>query len=45
MTVTIDTKTLSVEGGGISENVEVVGTFMDKWQDATYGRKRRFLAQ
>ncbi len=43
MTVTIDSKTLKVEGGGIGENVEVVGSFVDKWQDATYRKEAKIF--
>ena len=43
MTVTIDSKTLNVEGGGIGENVEVVGSFVDKWQDATYRKEAKIF--
>jgi len=43
MTVTIDSKTLKVEGGGIGENVEVVGSFVDKWQDSTYRKEAKIF--
>jgi len=43
MTVLIDEKTLKVEGGGIGENVEVVGTFVDKWQDAAYRKEAKIF--
>ena len=43
MTVTIDTKTLTVEGGGIQENVEVVGTFVDRWQSETYRKEAKIF--
>ena len=43
MTVTVDAKTLSVEGGGIGESVEVVGSFIDKWQDETYRKEAKIF--
>jgi len=43
MAVTIDGKTLNVEGGGISENVKAVGTFVDKWQDAQYVKEAKIF--
>ncbi len=39
MTVSIDGKTLKVEGGGIQENVKPVGTFVDRWIDASYRKE------
>ncbi len=43
MTVTIDTKTLNVEGGGIGEGVEVVGTFIDRWKNETYAKEAKIF--
>jgi hypothetical protein len=43
MTVTIDTKTLNVEGGGIEESIEVVGSFVDKWQDEAYRKEAKIF--
>ena len=36
MTVTIDSKSLSVEGGGIEESTEPVGSSVDKWLNGAY---------
>lgn len=43
MTVTIDTKTLNVEGGGIEESIEVVGSFVDKWVNGTYAKEAKIF--
>jgi len=43
MTVTIDSKTLNVIGGGIKENVEVVGTFVDKWINGAYAKEAKIF--
>ena len=43
MTVTIDEKTLKVEGGGISENVKPVGTFTDRWVDSSYRKEAKIF--
>lgn len=43
MTVTIDTKTLNVEGGGIEEGAEVIGTFVDRWQNGTYVKEAKIF--
>ena len=43
MTVTIDSKTLNVEGGGIQEGAEVVGSFADKWTNGTYARAAKIF--
>jgi len=39
MTVTLDTKTLNVEGGGIEENVDPVATFVDRWISGEYRKQ------
>jgi hypothetical protein len=43
LTVTIDGKTLKVEGGGIQENVKPVGTFTDRWVDAAYRKEAKIF--
>ena len=43
MTVTIDGKTLNVVGGGITESVKSVGTFLDKWIDEQYWKKAKII--
>ncbi|OYT47631.1 hypothetical protein B6U79_03850 [Candidatus Bathyarchaeota archaeon ex4484_231] len=43
MTVTIDGKTLKVEGGGIRENLKPVGTFTDRWIDAVYKKEAKIF--
>ena len=43
MTVTIDSKTLAVEGGGIQENIEVVGSFVDRWQNEAYRKEAKIF--
>ena len=41
--VMIDGKILDVEGGGIIEGEEVVGTFVDKWQNASYAKEAKIF--
>jgi len=43
MTVTIDSKSLSVEGGGIGEIIEVVGAFVDKWINGAYAKEAKIF--
>jgi len=43
MTVTIDGKTLNVIGGGITESVKPVGTFLDKWINEEYWKKAKII--
>jgi len=43
MTVTIDSKTLNVEGGGIGESIEVVGSFVDKWISGAYAKEAKIF--
>ncbi len=43
MTVTVDTKTLNVEGGGIEENAEPVGSFVDKWVNGSYAKEAKIF--
>ena len=43
MGATIDAQTLSIEGGGIEENVKGVGTFIDKWENEKYKKKASIL--
>lgn len=41
--VIIDGKTLNVEGGGIIEGEEVIGTFIDRWQNETYRKEAKIF--
>ena len=43
MTVTIDSRTLNVEGGGIEEGVEVVGSSVDKWVNGSYAKEAKIF--
>jgi len=43
LTVTIDTQTINVEGGGISETIEVVGSFVDKWVNGAYVKEAKIF--
>jgi len=43
MTVTLDTKALSVEGGGIEETVEPVGSFVDRWINGEYKKEAKIF--
>ena len=43
MTVTLDTKTLNVEGGGIEETVEPVGSFVDRWINGEYKKEAKIF--
>ena len=43
MGATIDSQALTIEGGGIQENVKSVGTFIDKWENETYKKKASIL--
>jgi len=43
MTFTIDVKTLNVEGNGIAETVEVIGTFIDRWKNETYAKEAKIF--
>ena len=43
MTVTLDSQTLLVEGGGISEEVVVVGVFNDRWISGVYKKYATIL--
>jgi len=40
---TIDSQALSIEGGGIEENVKSVGTFVDKWENEKYKKKASII--
>lgn len=41
MTVTIGTKALNVEGGGLSESTEVVGSYVDRWINGSYAKEAK----
>ncbi len=43
MTVTLDTKTLNVEGGGIEETVDPVATFVDRWISGEYRKQAKIF--
>jgi hypothetical protein len=43
VTVTIDGKTLNVEGGGVSENVKAVGSFIDRWENGAYQKEAKIF--
>jgi len=43
MAVTIDSKTLNVEGGGISESVKAVGSFVDRWENESYVKEAKIF--
>jgi hypothetical protein len=43
MAVTIDGKTLKIEGGGISENLKPVGTFTDRWVNGSYKKEAKIF--
>jgi len=44
MTVTLDAKTLNVEGGGIEETADPVATFIDRWVNGAYQKQAKIFS-